>query len=194
MEEKIASGDQPNTEAKPTILYHGSGDRRIEEFHPEKGRHQSRNEPPYVFATPKKELAIAFARSKSSPVIIGPLENNQTWFIAISDKEAFLQSDHGGAVYHLPPDTFIHNPQTKLGTSEYISAQPVKPIYKEEYDSTLDALLQAGVQVYFLDEKTYDDLGHSKDGGYSILSGLESENLKRGINPKHLEQKRDTYS
>lgn len=172
---------------KPTILYHGSDHKSIKKFYPEKGNWQNRNELLLVFATHQKELALAFMRPKNgSPVIIGSFNKDKTWFIAIADKDKFLKNDQGGAAYLLPPTTFSRNPHTQLGQSEYISSQPVIPVHIEKYNSTLKAILQAGIQVYFTNEKINQAILKAKDRGYSILKDLKSENQIRGINPKDL--------
>ncbi|MCL5090756.1 MAG: hypothetical protein M1514_01965, partial [Patescibacteria group bacterium] len=151
---ELISGSQKETEAKHLFFFHGSTDRNIEEFQPEKGQYQLRGEKPAVFATSFLEVAIAFMRTKVCPGVDQKIDNGKTWHVVISDKEKFLENDHGGAVYFLPPETFILNPQAKLvGDSEYISAQSVKPIKKVEYPSSLEAMLQIGINVYFVDRK-----------------------------------------
>lgn len=180
MDEKLV-GYREETENKPPVLYHGSIDRNIQEFKPEMGKYLQRVEEPGIFATPSKEVALAFARPKVCPAAVGSYNGGKTWHIVISDKEKFLESDHGGAIYYLPPETFVLNPESKLaGGNEYISRKEVRPIKKEEYESSLEAMIKAGIEVYFVDRDTFDKFKKAKNGRL-ILEQLESENQKRGL-------------
>ncbi|MCL5090462.1 MAG: hypothetical protein M1514_00455, partial [Patescibacteria group bacterium] len=67
-----------------------------------------------------------------------------------------------------------------VGDSEYISAQSVKPIKKVEYPSSLEAMLQIGINVYFVDRKTFKEFRKFGCNGALFLERLQSENQKRG--------------
>lgn len=68
---------------------------------------------------------------------------------------------------------------------------PVKTIGKKIFESGLQAQLDAGVQVYFVDEETYQAIEDSEDHGLAIIRSLESENKKRNINPKEVPESLD---
>ena len=65
---------------------------------------------------------------------------------------------------------------------EVTSKSAVKPIAKQVYKSALAAMLEHGVQVYFVDKPTYKAINSSQDDCLSILQTLESENQRLGIN------------
>ena len=62
----------------------------------------------------------------------------------------------------------------------------MKPVKTIEYPSAIDAMIQNGVQVYFVDEETHKSIQKSEDHGYAIFSQLESENARRGVNVRKL--------
>ena len=131
-----------------------------------------------IFATSDRALATCF---------ITHLKNlkcgkfNDIAYIAVS-KEEFLEHDKGGSLYELPSDTFESDNKKGMGEIEWISKVVVKPIAKQDYESSLTAMLEAGVQVYFVDEATLAEIKSAPDYGLSMFKKLESENQRTGTN------------
>lgn len=164
---------------KPEILYHASPRRDIEEFQPRAETVRDPEEGPLVFASPDAKAVTRF---------LVPVDDSWTQIstfngihtIVISDKDRFSRLDKGGAVYSLPPETFTHD-ETK-SKREWTSKFGVKPTAKLEYTSGLEAMIDNGVQVYFVNEETFKQIRSSKDHGLKILEKIESENKKLGKN------------
>jgi len=66
-----------------------------------------------------------------------------------------------------------------MGEKEWTSREPVKPLSETEHPSALDAMIENGVQVYFVDKKTFDEIAAADDHGRQLLASLRSENMRR---------------
>ena len=135
---------------KPSALYHGSSNREIARFEPRSEKVRDPQEGPKVFATSDKRMASAFIVGADDSWANSGMHNGVPYLV-ISDRQRFEQLDQGGAIYHLPPDTFETDPNKGLGTVEWTSSESVEPFHKEEHQSALEAMLEQGVQVYFVD-------------------------------------------
>ena len=181
--------NQPeNNIEKPAILYHGSPHSDIEELEPRSKSHRDPKEGPLVFASPDLATASIFLLDGVSE---SGFFNNVPYAIIVGPREEFVKKDHGGHIYVLPGDTFINDPNKGLGKYEWTSKEKVKPKEVIEYKSSLDATIENGIQVYFISETIYDDIQNSEDHGLKILSDLESENQRRGMNVKKIVEKQD---
>lgn len=89
-------------------------------------------------------------------------------------------------MYSVSSDAFEYDQNKGMGELEWTSRKAVKPLSERRYPSALDAMIDNGVQVFFVDKKTFDDVNNSDDHGYDILVGLASENMQRGTNVKSL--------
>ena len=69
-----------------------------------------------------------------------------------------------------------------MGELEWISRQSVKPIKALHYPCALDAMLENGVQVFFVGKDTFRAIRAAEDHGLIILRSLTSENQLRSIN------------
>ena len=166
---------------KPQVLYHASSNRAIKVFEPRNESIRHPDEGPVVFATPSKVEASKFiVNTSDSWTNLGAF--NGVPFMFCSDRKRFEESDKGGTIYHLPSDSFIIDERFNKGTNEWTSSVSVEPIGREDFDSGLDAMINFGVQVFFVDKETFQKVQESDDHGYSIIRGLESENMKRGVN------------
>ena len=67
-------------------------------------------------------------------------------------------------------------------TDEWYSKEKVKPLRQIEYASALDAMIENGVQVYFVEPETFKKIREAEDHGFSIIKNLESENQRRKTN------------
>jgi len=167
------------TKEKPSFLYHGSRHKDIEELEPRDESVRDLNEGPVVFATQELALATIFMVRE---VVESGRFNDIPYAVIIGSRESFVENDKGGHIYILPVDTFGSDSKKGLGGYEWTSREKVKPSQKIEYSSRLDAMIENGVQVYFVDEVTCQKIKISKDDVLSILQNMESENQKRGIN------------
>jgi len=170
---------------KPEFLYHASTNRSISQFEPRAESIRDANEGAVVFATPSKEFASMFIVNTDDRWT-KKSRFNGVYVTIISDKDRFLASDKGGSIYTMSSDTFTTDEGKGMGATEWVSKQPVKPTKKEDYESGLQAMLELGVQVYFVDESTFTQIKTAPDHGFKIICDLKSENEKKGINPKKL--------
>lgn len=170
---------------KPKILYHGTARCDIEEFEPRlnPGSSGAANGP-MVYATDDIVAASIFMLDVRSSFSVGQFA---AWYVIISEpRESFLSHDRGGCIYELLPDTFETGTVGGFGENEFASSVPVRPFRKQHFDSALDAILNNGVQVYFITPEQYEQIESAPQHGYAILKELESENQRRGINAKSL--------
>jgi hypothetical protein len=169
---------------KPKLFYHGSPHRGIGTLEPRSHKVRDPAEGPVVFASPELAFAIMFM----APHSVGSGAFDGAPYLAIlADRDEFIKNDRGGHVYVVPGKTFENDPHKGMGEKEWTSKVPVKPLHIIEYPSTLDAAIENGIQVYFIDEPTYDAIKHSDDEGLSIYRKLRSENQRRGKNIRKLE-------
>ena len=168
---------------KPEVLYVSAQTPNIKELTPMKGNSRDVDEGAVIFSTPDKALASIF-------LIEG---HNDSWtkisyygdipcVVIRMDREEFLKRDKGGIMYEVPNNTFDYNPDLGMGEKEWTSRLSVKPAKETPYSSALDTMIKNGVQVYFVDTQKFNAIWEADDAGRSILSGLVSENKKRGVN------------
>lgn len=142
----------------PTVLYHASPFDNIEEFDPSLNKKKrDQNEEPSLFATPDKSLATIFLTPTDDSWVSSGLHNNIPYMV-ISNRDRFLELDKGGVIYELPVDTFKVDLEKGLREYEWTSREVVKPIGKQVFKTSLEAMLDAGVQVYFIDEETFKEM------------------------------------
>lgn len=157
---------------KPKILYHASANTDVEILEPRKESYRDPKEGPVVFATPNKSYASCFlVKTNDSWAHISRF--GDTWHMIINDKERFMNTDIGGALYELPSETFYCDPHKGTGLSEWVSKESVKPLRKTIYKSGLEAMQENGVKVFFISQETFTDINNSSDHGYSIILSLK---------------------
>lgn len=163
----------------PKVLYHSSPNINIDIFEPRKEKIRDPEEGPVVFATPDKALAAAFlVRTDGSWVKIGRFSDGKTqtpWHLVTKNKRRFRRRDKGGAIYHLPTTGFNCDPKKGMGDMEWTNKNSVKPIKKEVFTSGEQAMKDLGVNLYFVDRKTFKAINESVDHGRSIILGLKAE-------------------
>lgn len=173
---------------KPSVLYIAAQTSGLQELTPGEGRNRGEDEGAVIFATPNKELASIFLVE----------DHNDNWmqigyfsgvpYVAICmSKDEFLERDHGGTMYEVPSDTFNFDPNLGMGDKEWTSREPVRPISETNFPSALDAMIENGVNVYFVDQATFDAMNNADDHGFSILLSLTSENKLRNKVTRPLE-------
>jgi hypothetical protein len=95
--------------------------------------------------------------------------------MVIRDKKHFMRRDKGGSIYKFSSDGFTSCPHKDIGENEWVSKDPVTPIEKTDFESALEAMIENGVQVFFVDKKTFNRIIHDSDS-IDIIKSLESEN------------------
>jgi len=170
---------------KPARVYHGSANKEISRFEPRAKKVRDREEGPVVFATSDKRMASVFIVGMDDSWGNSGMHNGIP-YVVISDRDRFTKLDQGGAIYHLPGDTFSADPSKGLGEIELTSPESVEPVHREDHTSALEAMLEHGVQVYFVDKQTYEAYKRAPHESLELLRSLESENKRRGINPVDL--------
>lgn len=157
---------------KPKVLYHASSNRGIEVFEPRIGKRRDENEGAQVFATPSKAMATIFlVETDDGWTKSGSMDG--TPYIIISDKERFESLDNGGTIYSLPSDSFETDLEKGLQELEYTSRESVVPTDGESFDSALEAMLENGAKIYFVDQETFQKIQDSNDHGESIMGSFE---------------------
>ena len=170
---------------KPKLLYHASQNRNLSILEPRADKVRDPEEGSVVFATPDKVMASVFIVPTDDSWTNSGLFGGVNYFVC-GDEEKFIKLDRGGAIYTLPSTTFINDPNKGLGKREWTSKRPVKPINKEEFDLGLEAMIEMGVQVYFISKEKFQELKRSSDHGNKILRESVSENHKRNKNIREL--------
>lgn len=167
---------------KPEFLYHGSP-HRIEELQPRTKPHREKEEDKLVFATSEIGDASMFLYKTALTGHFMVEEESIGYAVIVEDRKELLRKDKGGHIHVLSSRTFDPTPYKGM-SNEWVSKEGVKPKKVIEYDSALNAMLEYGVQVYFVDDITYQKIRNAEDHGYSIFQNLQSENQTRDINVK----------
>ncbi len=145
------------------MLYHGSPNKNIDILRPlsEENNYINGN---YLFATKHKAYAsiytthVKYMRCRS-------YDGKVIYVIFTMSESDYRLNDKGGCIYTIKDI----NAFTNLDLLESVSIKNVKYIEKHEYTSSLDA----GVNVYFIDEDTENKIIKSDDEGYEIVCSLD---------------------
>jgi hypothetical protein len=158
---------------KPKTLYIGTQTKGIKEITPKEGNYRDKNEGAVIFSTPDKALASIFMmpNHNDSWTKIGYYGKILTVVICM-DRDEYIKNDRGGSVYEVSSDSFDYNSNMGMGDKEWTSSEPVKPIGEIDYTSSLDAMIDNGVLIYFVDKKTFDEIWDADDYGKEIVFGL----------------------
>lgn len=187
-EQLIFDNGEVEKKERPKFVYHSSHNSEIEELSPRQERERDSGEGPVIFATPDKGLASAFLVKGHNDSWMKISYYNDVLVVTIcANREKFIKNDKGGTLYILASDNFNFDPNRGMGEREWTSHVPAKPINKTKYNSALDAMIENGARVYFIDKKSFEEIKKSDDHGYTILLSKTSENEHRGENIKSLE-------
>ncbi len=171
----------PSEQEKPKILYHASSNVEVKDFEPRAESYRDPDEGPTIFATPDKAYASMFIVPVDDRwAQIATLEGVNC--IVISDRGRFEKLDKGGAIYSLPSKNFECDSEKYKTNREWTIKTKVNPNDKDLYKSGLEAMMENGVQVYFVDQPTFEKIKKAEDYGASILKNIQSENQKLGKN------------
>ena len=137
----------------PNTLFHGSPCMDIEIIQPKQLDNRC-NGRPIVFASHHIGLASLFMLKHRGKFACGRLPNERLFYMT-DDKKGCILNDKGGAIYVVPSASFFCEAHVSLGTDEWLSYSSIEPLYKFVFPSALDAILDFGVRVYFVDASTY---------------------------------------
>lgn len=165
--------------ARPEFLYRGTPNRNAQQFIPK----ETVGSRVVVTATAHKEAATQFVvPNEELPIKMVCIEG--IYYYLCADKEAFLRLDKGGAIHTVSVTGFEPVPQ--IGADIWINPNPVTSISYEEVSSGLEAMIDAGVQVYFVSPEVLQKFKTFSNERREILQGLISENMRLKKNVKNL--------
>ncbi len=153
---------------KPEKLFHASPSTNVVEFEPRNEHPRYPGEPSAIFATPHQELAAMFLSPRNIRTEIGVYGDRYAIFINCSLKE-YSKQDKGGAIYTLPADTFETDTIHGMGSVEWYSRVPVKPITKVKYQTSLDAMDEFKVDRFFVDGDTFEKISTNPSDALKLV-------------------------
>lgn len=153
------------------VLYHGSNNSNIKVLEPRNIYFRDKNEGSVIFASPSIRVASCFLFKWDDSwvdlsVSLGSTNVYEVTMI-ILDKNRFKKEDKGGSIYILPVQGFSFDKNKGMGIHEWISRVSVKPLAQITFSSSLNAMLDMGVKVYFLEPEQFQH--------YRLLSNIEQE-------------------
>lgn len=155
----------------PEFLYRGTPRRDVAMFTPK----EIVNGRLVVSASPSNIVALKFVvPTEGLKVCLGSIGDYHYYLCA--DEKRFRELDTGGAVYALSPDGF--EPVSEIVSDVWINPNPVTPISKEEIPSSFNAMIKAGIQVYFVSDEILVKFKSFPADRLDILKSLVSENTK----------------
>jgi hypothetical protein len=137
----------------PNTLFHGSSNIAIDVIRPKAVGNRCKGKP-IVFATHHIALASLFMLKHEGRFACGRLPNDEIFYLTDNKRQCIME-DQGGAIYVVPASSFFCEAHVSLGVDEWISYGSISPLAKFEFPSALDAILDFGVKVYFVDGHTY---------------------------------------
>jgi hypothetical protein len=143
-------------------VYHTSPEKDLKLIEPKPTISKDKYLGDYVFATSNKLLAVMYLATRGYATLMNPDKDNPN-IVICADKNDYLKNDRGGAIYKLPGETFIETPQHGLSDYEKVSTHSVKPIEKTIYRTSIEAMLDAKIKIYFTDSVTFNSLIGAKD-------------------------------
>lgn len=170
---------------KPEFVYHGSPRADIGEFVPRVSMGSGEEYGPQVYASNDLATASMFMADVGKSWSTGEV-NGVLYAIIPLPREEFIERDKGGFLYKLSGETFSSDPKRGMGEKEWASSVPVKPIEVKKIESALDAMIESGVQVYFVTDEQYKEMQSSEKRNWEFLKELRSENEERGVNVRSL--------
>jgi putative flippase GtrA len=144
------------------VLYHASSRLDLKIIKPHKTLSNDEYIGDYVFATANKELAVMYLASKGKATLMNT-KSQPSRIIICDDEKQYIKNDKGGAVYELSPKGFQPTSQTGLSEFEKVSEQAVTPLRKNVYASSLEAMREHDITIYFVNKKIFDELVAAKD-------------------------------
>ena len=164
---------------KPKLLYHGSPACALQIIEPRQKNIRHSNEGPVVFANEQFEFALMFMSPRADDSWTfkfgHQINTDITWYYIISDEQRFTENDTGGSVYEVQSDTFYQETDFGMRT-EWVSKESVGIVKEYHFESTLRALLEHGVNVYFVNRELFQEIKNTPGRArIEILSKLDKK-------------------
>lgn len=153
------------------MLYHASTNKNLTRIKPQRTLSKDKYIGDYVFATSDKKLAAMYLATRGVPTLMNT-KSSSPRILIFAESTEYIRRDIGGAIYQVPRDSFKKTPQTELEDSELVSEVEVKPIRKKVYSSSISALQEAGIDIYFVDQTQFDEFIKSKNEA-EVIAHLE---------------------
>ena len=157
-------------EGKPENFYHASSNENIDKLEPRQKSYRKKEEGELLFASPDIAGATLFLTRIFDNESRKGYEDGIYYFV-ISDKDKFMALDKGGTIYILPDANFTSDPEQ--WSREWATKNSVEPSSKIHFDSSLRAMVENGVKVYFTDKETFE----KEIAGKKISIGYLENNL-----------------
>lgn len=143
------------------ILYHASPIKDLKVIEPKRTLSKNVDIGNFVFATSDNRLAAMYLATKGNAILLN-VNSQLPRIIILNSPENYLRNDTGGAIYKVYDENFVKTPQDGLEDSELVCDSRVIPIDKTGYNTSLDAMKEAGIEVYFVNQTQFDDIVNTK--------------------------------
>jgi hypothetical protein len=188
--ERAESSVAGHAQERPAYVFHGSPRGDIAEFTPRVSHGSGEAYGPQVYASDDLATAAMFTANVGRSWSTGSVGGTLYAVIPMS-REEFLGRDGGGYIYRLPGETFSTERGRGMGDREWASPVAVTPVDVTYVPSSLDAMVESGVQVYFVTPELYEQMRGSDQPNWMYLKDVESENQRRGMNVRELGELRE---
>lgn len=138
-------------------LYHGSPKNDLKQLTPQKTLSLDKYIGDFVFATKNKVLAIMYLANKGVATLMNA-ESESPYIVICAEANEYIKNDIGGALYKVSSKTFKKTPQAGLENYEVVSEEAVETETESVYSTSLEAFKNNKIAVYFVDQKTLDEL------------------------------------
>ncbi len=138
-------------------LYHASPIKNLKILEPQRTISNDKYIGDFVFATRHKKLALMYMLPKGFPVLMN-IKSPKPYVVLCGNSRDILKKDKGGALYELSAKSFHRTPQTALSNYEMVSKMPINTLSETDYESVTRALDKEGIEIYFVNNKTFDKL------------------------------------
>lgn len=170
---------------KPDRLYHGSPRRNLNALEPRVSLGSGEKLGRLIYASPNKAIASIFLADVTGRWSAGTIGDVPYALITVP-REEFVANDKGGVMYILPSESFVNDERNSLGEMEWVSSKAVTPIEQIHYTSALQAMLDNGVQVYFVSPATLEEINNTSEKK-KLLRAIQSENQRTSLNIRTFE-------
>ena len=156
----------------PNLLFHASAVKGLKVLNPKRTLSKDKYIGDFVFATPSKPMASMYLAPREGGTILIEAFNDEPYAVINNTSKKFQQVDRGGSIYTVSSTSFSKTPQEELIGPELVSILPVVPISEKVYDTSLSAMKEQNVKVFFVNNDLFHKIQSAKDHGIEILSTL----------------------
>lgn len=160
------------------VLYHASTNKELTVLTPQRTLSKDEYIGDFVFATPDRRMAAMYLAPREGGTILIETFSREPYAVINNTPENFKRVDHGGAIYKVSAESFSDTPQEEVAGTELVSRDSVPILSKEIFATSLEAMREAGVNVYFLGDTEFQRVQSAKDHGWEILSELKPYDFK----------------